>query len=137
MFYINLSNKLTQKLFSLYHEVCLSAYSHHDHFASRGNSFLVVGDGVLLAYNGTATDIVIPDSVKRIPNFSFTGLKSEPTSFTIPAGVEYIGIEAFAKLVSSGDSTTTQQRYVTIRGYKGSYAEIYANREYYTFVALD
>ncbi|MBQ9747470.1 MAG: leucine-rich repeat protein [Clostridia bacterium] len=114
-----------------------SAFAGTQWLKGQKDTFIVVGDGVLLAYNGTATDIVIPDTVKRIPDHSFTNLKSEPTSFTIPRSVEYIGVEAFAKLVSSGDSTYFQQRYVKIRGYEDSYAEIYANREYYTFEALD
>lgn len=35
-------------------------------FAAQTDEFVIVGDGVLIAYNGTATDVVLPDEVKSI-----------------------------------------------------------------------
>ncbi|MBQ2767663.1 MAG: leucine-rich repeat domain-containing protein [Clostridia bacterium] len=35
-------------------------------FASQTDEFVIVGDGVLIAYNGTATDVVLPAEVKSI-----------------------------------------------------------------------
>ena len=101
-----------------------------------------VGDGILMQYNGTAANIVIPSTVKRIPDHRFATLKTEPTSFTIPESVEFIGKEAFAKMVSSTDTSgnvtySYQIRYIKLIGTKGSYAETFANHEYYTFEARD
>ncbi len=35
-------------------------------FAAQTDEFVIVGDGVLIAYNGTATDVVLPAEVKSI-----------------------------------------------------------------------
>ena len=106
----------------------------------RGNDedFIVVGDGILYQYNGNATNIIIPSTVKRIPDHRLTVLKTEPESITIPESVEYIGKQAFVKRNSTTDSSgntsySYSQRYLTIIGYEGSYAESYARYEYYTF----
>ncbi len=55
--------------------------------------FLIVGNGVLIWYKGTATNVVVPDGVKRIacPWDS----RSDITSVTLPDGLEYIGIDSF------------------------------------------
>ncbi len=104
--------------------------------------FIVVGDGILLQYNGNARDIVIPDTVKRIPSYRFATLKTEPTSFTIPSTVEFIAKDAFAVKIltedASGEETYAyRMRYVKIIGRKGTYAETFANHEYYTFEAIN
>jgi hypothetical protein len=110
--------------------------------ARSTEEFVVVGDGVLIQYNGNAKDIVIPDTVKRIPAYRFSLLKNEPTSFTIPSTVEFIAKDAFAAkiLTENADGEETyayRMRYVKIIGRKGTYAETFANHEYYTFEAID
>jgi hypothetical protein len=95
--------------------------------------FVVVGDGILLQYNGIATDIVIPDTVKRIHAYRFDSLPTEPKSITIPASVQYISMDAFSKRVESSSSAYYEKRYITIKGFKDTYAEVFAQHEYYTF----
>ena len=63
-----------------------------------GNSaedFLIVGDGILLAYRGSGSIVTVPEGVKNIAPGAFTG-HSEIMSVTLPASVETIGEEAFA-----------------------------------------
>lgn len=59
------------------------------------NEFLVVGDGVLLAYKGSRAMVTIPSNVKTIAPGVFKD-HDEITQVTIPNGVEVIGEEAFA-----------------------------------------
>lgn len=55
--------------------------------------FLIVGNGVLIWYNGTDTNVVVPDGVKRIacPWDS----RSDIQSVTLPDSLEYIGTDSF------------------------------------------
>ncbi len=59
-----------------------------------GDDFLIVGDGILLAYRGKGGDVVIPESVKRIGAEAFKG-KSSVTTVQIPDSVSVIGEGAF------------------------------------------
>lgn len=43
-----------------------------ENWLQSGEEFLIVGDGILIAYNGTATKVTIPDEVKTISNQVFT-----------------------------------------------------------------
>ena len=104
--------------------------------AQSKDEFVVIGDGILLQYNGNAKNIVIPEAVKRIPAYRFASLAEEPESFTIPSTVEYISVDAFAKLVETSSSSYYKRRYVTIIARKGTYAETFADHEYYTFEAI-
>ena len=104
--------------------------------AQAKEEFVVVGDGVLIQYNGNASNIVIPDTVKRIPAYRFASLATEPKSFTIPTTVEYISVDAFSALVETSSSSYYERRYVKIIARKGTYAEEFANHEYYTFEAI-
>jgi hypothetical protein len=104
--------------------------------AQSKEEFVVIGDGILLQYNGNAKNIVIPDTVKRIPAYRFASLTEEPESFTIPSTVEYISVDAFAKLIETSDSAYYDRRYVTIIARKGTYAETFADHEYYTFKVI-
>ena len=54
----------------------------------------VIEDGVLIEYTGTATVVVIPDSVTKIGAYSFEG-NTSLSEVTIPNGVTEIGIGAF------------------------------------------
>ena len=86
----------------------------------------------MVRYNGNSANIVIPETVKRIPDYRFADVTAEISTITIPSSVKYISKEAFAKLVSSSDSASYQMRYLTIIGRKGFYAETFADHEYYT-----
>ncbi len=61
----------------------------------NGSDFLIVGDGILLAYRGKDETVTIPGSVKQIGADAFreqTGI----TKVIIPEGVTVIGESAFA-----------------------------------------
>ncbi|MDO5573039.1 MAG: leucine-rich repeat domain-containing protein [bacterium] len=58
-----------------------------------GNDFLIVGDGILLAYRGAGGDVVIPDGVKTIGAECFKG-NGAVSQLTIPEGVTTIGEDA-------------------------------------------
>ncbi len=62
--------------------------------AGESGEFLVVGDGILLAYRGKGGAVVIPDSVKAIGPAAFKGLSSVQ-SVQIPSSVSVIGEGAF------------------------------------------
>lgn len=65
-----------------------------DDTSGDGSDFLVVGDGILLAYRGTESKIVIPDYVKQIGSEAFKG-HEELTEVVIPDSVTRINAEAF------------------------------------------
>ena len=114
-----------------------SAFSGTNWLKAQSNeAFIVAGDGILVQYNGNDENIVIPDTVKRIPSYRFASLATEPKSFTIPSSVQYISADAFDQRVEDSDSYYYEKRYVTIIGRKGTYAETFANHEYYTFEAI-
>ena len=54
--------------------------------------------GVLVKYNGSATNVIIPDSVKEIESEVFASLKYIE-QVTIPEGVEVIGNNTFSSCV--------------------------------------
>lgn len=75
---------------------------------SGDSDFLIVGDGILLAYRGTAADVVIPDEVKQIGAEVFKE-HTEIVSVQIPESVTKICAEAFRdcsslKKISGGDN---------------------------------
>lgn len=59
-----------------------------------GNNFLVLGDGILVAYKGHGTEVVIPNSVKKIGPGVFSG-STRIKSVVIPESVETICEDAF------------------------------------------
>lgn len=59
-----------------------------------GNGYIIVGDGVLLAYTGVGGDIVIPGNVKHISGGCFKD-NSSITGVSMPDSVEDIGSDAF------------------------------------------
>ena len=59
-----------------------------------GSDFLVVGDGILLAYRGTGSKVEIPTHVKQIGSEAFKG-HGELMEVTIPDSVTKINAEAF------------------------------------------
>ena len=62
--------------------------------AKDGNSFLTVGDGILLAYKGEGGNISIPEGTRQIAAGCFTG-NTDITGVNIPVGVIKIGEDAF------------------------------------------
>lgn len=56
--------------------------------------FLIVGDGIALAYRGTGSIVEFPDEVKQIGPYAFTGHK-EIQKVILPASVTVIGEGAF------------------------------------------
>ncbi len=62
--------------------------------AGEAGEFLIVGDGILLAYRGGGGEVSIPDSVKKIGPEAFRGLSSI-TAVRIPDSVKEIGEGAF------------------------------------------
>lgn len=60
----------------------------------QGQDFLIVGDGILLAYRGSKEEVVIPDEVKVIGAEAFAG-HEEITSIYVPGNVKKIGAKAF------------------------------------------
>ena len=62
---------------------------------SSGNEFLIVGDGILLAYKGNGSVVKVPDGVKKIGAEVFKE-REEINSVILPDSVETIGEAAFA-----------------------------------------
>ncbi len=65
-----------------------------DDTSGDGSDFLVVGDGILLAYRGNDSKITIPEDVKQIGSETFKG-HEELVEVTIPKQVTRINAEAF------------------------------------------
>lgn len=61
----------------------------------RGDEFLIVGDGILLAYRGADSRITIPDGVKTIAQGCFSGHQGI-VSVSMPPSLEVICEEAFS-----------------------------------------
>jgi hypothetical protein len=61
---------------------------------SGSSDFLIVGDGILLAYKGTAGEVTIPDSVRMIGADAFQGNRTIH-KVTLPNSVQVIGEGAF------------------------------------------
>lgn len=76
----------------------------------RSNPFLIVGDGILLAYSGMNSNVEIPKGVKKIAPGAFQG-NTRLTKVEIPESLEVIGEDAFAgcknlKTVTGGTSVS-------------------------------
>lgn len=86
-------------------ETGVSAFekSRHEWYKNLTDEFAIVGDGLLIKYNGehddfyfegSETDITIPEGVKCIGGSVFSGMYI--TSVTLPSTLEIIGTDAFA-----------------------------------------
>lgn len=64
------------------------------HSTTEKDDFLIVGDGILLAYKGDKKEVVVPDNVKTIGAEAFAGHK-EIESIYVPGSVKKIGAKAF------------------------------------------
>ncbi len=60
-----------------------------------GEEFLIVGDGILLAYRGSGSKITVPEGVKTIAQGCFSG-HTGIVSVSLPASLKVICEEAFA-----------------------------------------
>jgi len=130
-------------------------------FSSSGLVNADIPDGVTsigygaFSFCDSLTDVTIPDSVTNIYGCAFDGCKNL-THMTIPDGVTSIGDEAFyyclnlesvtipASVTSIGSLAFSRaiESYIpieklTIYGYRGTYAEEYANEYGIPFVDLD
>ena len=63
--------------------------------AGAGDDYLIVGDGILLAYRGNKSSISIPEGVKKIASGVFSG-NTELTWVNFPASLTEIGEAAFS-----------------------------------------
>ena len=82
---------------------------------SEDGDFLIVGDGILLAYRGSAEHVEIPDSVKQIGSEVFKGHK-EILDVAIPVSVEKICAEAFRNCSSLTGLTGCEGLKTVVRG---------------------
>ena len=78
--------------------------------SDRENPFVIVGDGILIAYGGMGSQIEIPGNVKQIGAEAFKG-NTQITSISLPSSVTTIGEDAFAGCssltsISGGDNLT-------------------------------
>ncbi len=76
--------------------------------SDRENPFVIVGDGILIAYGGMGSQIEIPGNVKQIGAEAFKG-NTQITSISLPSSVTIIGEDAFAGCsnlvsISGGDN---------------------------------
>jgi len=77
--------------------------------------FLVVGDGILLAYRGDEEHVVIPDGVKQIGSEVFKG-HTEILDVSVPASVNKICAEAFRNCSSLTGLTGCEGLKTVVRG---------------------
>lgn len=67
--------------------------------ASKDQDFLIVGDGILIAYKGDGTLVEVPEGIRQIGPEVFQG-HAEITSIALPDSLEIIGEAAFAECSS-------------------------------------
>lgn len=63
-------------------------------YQNQTDDFVILGDGILYAYNGSATDLVIPDTVKMIGAYACADHQTMK-SVTIPPSVHAVAFCAF------------------------------------------
>lgn len=79
------------------------------------DDFLIVGDGILLAYRGDSAHVQIPEGVKQIGSEVFKG-HSEILDANVPASVVRINTEAFRNCSSLTGLTGCEGLETVIRG---------------------
>lgn len=82
---------------------------------SSEDDFLIVGDGILLAYRGNGEHVEIPDGVKQIGSEVFKG-HTEILDVTVPASVEKICAEAFRNCSALTGLTGCEGLKTVVRG---------------------
>lgn len=83
--------------------------------AQSGEEFVIVGNDVLIQYNGSDSDVIIPQNVASIGGGVFLN-NSDLTSVTIPDGVTLIGERAFSNC-NNLTSVTIPDGVIEIGGY--------------------
>ena len=71
----------------------LRAFDNTPFWEKQTDEFVIMGDGVLVRYNGTDTNVVIPEGVKRIC-CAFEN-RSDILSIQLPADLKYISSDSF------------------------------------------
>lgn len=79
------------------------------------DDFLIVGDGILLAYKGNEAHVEIPDGVKQIGSEVFKG-RTEILDVAVPASVNKICAEAFRNCSSLTGLTGCEGLKTVVRG---------------------
>lgn len=79
------------------------------------DDFLIVGDGILLAYRGDAAHVEIPDGVKQIGSEVFKG-HTEILDVAVPASVNKICAEAFRNCSALTGLTGCEGLKTVVRG---------------------
>ncbi|MGN0166225.1 MAG: leucine-rich repeat protein [Lachnospiraceae bacterium] len=80
-------------------EIEVDAFYDTPYFDDNTDTFMVVGDRILLKYNGTDSVVNIPSGTKTIASKVFMG-NTTITKVVLPTSVTYIGSEAFSGCTS-------------------------------------
>lgn len=72
----------------------MDAFNRTPWLTDNKQELLIVGQGILLRYNGSAQNVTVPDNVIRIGHNAFKNCQSV-TDITLPAGLKSIGLSAF------------------------------------------
>lgn len=75
-------------------EIGYMAFDGTPFYRNQTDDFVILGDGILYAYNGSESDLVIPDTVKTIGAYACADHQAMK-SLTIPASVHVIKACAF------------------------------------------
>lgn len=86
---------------------------------AQKEEFVVVGDGVLIKYNGISDEISIPSSVKIIDCMAFRELDTAET-IIIPPTVTYIGSKAFSECEAEEIQIPSSVSYIENDAFKDS-----------------
>ena len=71
-----------------------TAFQNTAFIANSTEEFVLMGDGILLLYNGALTDVAIPEGVKRINSGAFNG-RTDIKSVTMPSSLLYLSADSF------------------------------------------
>lgn len=104
------------------------------------DDFLIVGDGILLAYRGDDTHVTIPDEVERIAPEAFAGNRTM-ISLSLPDSLVDIGEDAFASCINLKTITGGENvKYIRDRAFYGcplESAHVWENVEYLGLQCFD
>ena len=74
--------------------ICASFFDGSKWLKDQTDEFVIVGDHILVGYNGPGGAVTIPDTVRSICGALF--ISSDITAITVGSSVEHIGASAFA-----------------------------------------